>query len=410
MADYQRPRMARRTVLTGVGAAALMLAAGRLPAFAKTVPAHGKAMTDGAKAGKTRLAYISSYTPEGKGITLWRADGATGALELLKTFETSNPSWIVLDSKRRFLYAVNENEPEGGVTSYSVDVTTGELTKISEVSSKGKWPCHISVTPDDRHLLVANYGTGTVSVFPTDNGIIGEAADIEGNPGALNPAQARDNPPGQTAPSDHGGPHFHMTQTDPAGRFVIVNDAGRDQILRFGIDAASGKLSPAAIPAIDAEPGSAPRHFVFHPNGRILYNLQEQDGIIAVYDYDPATAGMKLRQSLSFLPGGFAGSFLGSEIAISPNGRFLYAATRIHDAITQFAINRDGSLTYVEEVWTHTDYPRSFTITPDGTMLYACNQKGNAVTSFHIEEKSGALDFTGIFTPVASPVCMVFLT
>jgi 6-phosphogluconolactonase len=388
------PALRRRLFLGGAGGAALLLAGPRARA----------------QTGPERLAYVGSYTPEGKGITLWRVNTGNGAMTLVSTFETENPSWIALDPQGRVLYAVNENEPEGGVTAFAVDRSSGALTKINSVSSHGKWPCHLSVHPSGKFAFAANYGTGTVAVFPLQpNGALGEASDVVGDPGPAAPAQAADSPPGQTAPSDHAGPHMHMVQSDPQGKFIIVNDAGRDRILRYTLDLATGKLTPAATPPIATEPGAAPRHFVFHPNGRIFYNLQEQDGMVTVYDYDPDTAGMKERQSVSVLPPGFAGSFLASELGISADGHFIYAATRLHDAISVLSVAEDGRLTRIGEAWTRGDYPRSFTLSPDGTMLFACNQRGNEVTAFRVNRSQGALDFVGQYAPVGSPACMVFL-
>lgn len=387
------PRLSRRRLLGCGGAAALLFAGSRT--FAQP--------------GGERLAYVGSYTPEGKGITLWRVNTGDGAMTLVNTFETENPSWIALDAQNRVLYAVNENDPVGSVTAFAVDRTTGTLTKINSVSSHGKWPCHLSVHPSGKFVLVANYGTGTVAVFPVAaNGALGEVSDVQGDPGPLNPAQAADSPPGQTAPSDHSGPHMHMVAADPQGRFIIVNDAGRDRILRYTLDLATGKLVSVLVP-VAAEPGSAPRHFVFHPNGRIFYDLQEQDGMLTVYDYDPDTAALKEKQTVSVLPPGFAGSFLASELAISPDGHFIYAAVRLHDAISVLSVAADGRLTRIGEAWTRADYPRSFTISPDGGMLFACNQRGNAITPFRINRTQGALDFVGRYAPVGSPACMVFL-
>ncbi|MDA8252476.1 MAG: lactonase family protein [Rhodospirillales bacterium] len=384
----------RRRMLAGSGAAALMLLTAR----------RGRAQPG------EHLAYVGSYTPEGKGITLWRANTGNGVMTLLNTFATENPSWIALDAQSRVLYAVNENEPEGGVTAFAVDRSSGALRQINAVSSRGKWPCHLSVHPSGKFVLVANYGTGTVAVLPiAENGALGEASDVQGDPGPLNPAQAADSPPGQTAPSDHAGPHMHMVESDPQGRFIIVNDAGRDRILRYTLDLATGKLAPAAVPPVATEPGSAPRHFVFHPNGRILYDLQEQDGMVTAYDYDPETAGLKEKQTLAVLPPGFAGSFLASELAISPDGHFLYAAVRLHDAISILSVAEDGRLTRIGEAWTRADYPRSFTIAPDGNMVFACNQRGNAITAFRVNRMQGALDFVGQYAAVGSPACMVFL-
>jgi 6-phosphogluconolactonase len=70
------------------------------------------------------------------------------------------------------------------------------------VDSQGKWPCHLSVHPSGKFVLVANYDTGNVSVFPIlANGGLGDPTDTESDTGALNPPKAADNPPGNFAPA-----------------------------------------------------------------------------------------------------------------------------------------------------------------------------------------------------------------
>ena len=109
------------------------------------------------------------------------------------------------------------------------------------------------------------------------------------------------------------------------------------------------------------------------------------------------------------LPKGFGGSNLCSELAVSPDGRFVYAAARGHDAIAELAVGAGGELTWASEAWSHADYPRSFAMDPAGRFLFACNQKGDAVTPFQIDPHSGGLTFTGQFVPVGAPVTMTFL-
>jgi len=111
-----------------------------------------------------------------------------------------------------------------------------------------------------------------------------------------------DDPPGQFAVSDHDSPHVHMVAADPSGQFVIANDAGLDLTLVWRFDSQAGRLLPADVPVVAAPSGSAPRHFAFHPNGRIFYNLYEHDAKIAVYDYDAAKGGLKPKQLVSALP------------------------------------------------------------------------------------------------------------
>jgi 6-phosphogluconolactonase (cycloisomerase 2 family) len=200
-----------------------------------------------------------------------------------------------------------------------------------------------------------------------------------------------------------------MVASDPTGQFVIANDAGLDLTLIWRLDMQTGRLLPSDMPVLEAPSGSAPRHFVFHPNGKYFYNLYEHDAKVAVYDYDGARGAMRLTQSVSTLPPKFAGSNLAAEILISPDGRFLYVSNRLHSTLAVFAIAEDGQLKLTSETWVHADYPRSAAIDPSGEIIFSCNQKGDSITSFHVNPASGALAFTGRFEPVGSPAVMVML-
>jgi len=189
---------------------------------------------------------------------------------------------------------------------------------------------------------------------------------------------------------------------------VVADDAGLDQILFWHLDLSSGKLSPAPSPLFVARPGSAPRHFVFDPDGHHFYQVFEQDSMLGAYSFDPDTGGLVEKQRLSTLPTGFAGSNLASELRISQNGRTLYAANRLHDTIAIFSVDAMGHVKSIGEEPTRGDYPRSITIDPTGHFLYSLNQNGDSITTFRIDPDSGALSFTGQFLPLGSPGVMVF--
>ncbi len=204
-------------------------------------------------------------------------------------------------------------------------------------------------------------------------------------------------------------PHMHMVAADPSGQFVIANDAGLDLTLVWRLDPQAGRLLPADVPVIAAPSGAAPRHFAFHPNGRVFYNLYEHDAKIAVYDYDASKGGFTPKQLVSTLPPKFGGSNLSSEIIVAANGRFLYVSNRLHSAVAIFSVASDGQLRMISETWVHADSPRSLTIDPSGEFLYSCNQKGDSITSFRIGAATGGLQFTGRFEPVGSPAVMIML-
>jgi 6-phosphogluconolactonase len=363
------------------------------------------------------LLYVGTYSnpagPEGshgngEGIYLFEMDPATGALTRRDLFKTdSNPSWLAFDPAGNHLYSANETD-RGTVSAYAVDRSSGKLTLLNTVSSEGDGPTHLDVHPGGKHVFVANYFSGTSTVLPIlDGGKLGKATDVQHHQGKVGPVHAASGPPGSFSISGHEKPHSHMIHTDPSGNFVLAADLGLDLIFIWKYDPQHGKLIPHS--QVSVPPGDGPRHFVFHPNKRWMDSIQEEASTLVAYDYDAAAGHLTPKQTLSTLPKGYGGTNFTSEIRISADGKFVYAGNRLHDTIAWFEINSSGALTFAGEEWTRGDYPRSFTIDPTGAFLYCCNQRSDHITAYRINQQTGALSFTGHFTPVGTPSVIVFL-
>jgi 6-phosphogluconolactonase len=130
---------------------------------------------------------------------------------------------------------------------------------------------------------------------------------------------------------------------------------------------------------------------------------------VMFFHFDPATGSLSPQQTISTLPPGFKGTSFTAEIVLSPDERFLYASNRLHDSIAIFSVNHDGRLSYVSETSTMGDYPRHIQIASGGAFLYACNQRSDSIASFRIDQRTGQLRFTGQYTGVGSPACIIFL-
>jgi 6-phosphogluconolactonase len=352
----------------------------------------------------------------GRGIHLFRVDRETGATTPHGIVEMgTSPSCLAVNAAGTRLYSANEtdrvgDDRQGTVSSFAIDRSDGKLKLLNTVRSGGAGPTYVSIHPTGRHLLVANYFGGSVSVLPIlADGTLGEASDVKVDAGKIGPTRATNAPPGSFAFSGHDRTHAHQIQSDPSGRFVIHVDLGLDRIFVWKFDAERGVLAPNDPPSVSLPPGDGPRHFHFHPNGRWFYSIQEEGSTIVKFDYDGASGQLTARQTISTLPPGFAGSNFCSEILVSSDGRFVYAGNRLHDSIGIFSIGADGNLTYVGEEWTRGNYPRSFTFDPTGRFLYCCNQRGDNVAVFRVDRKSGALHFTGHYAPVGNPSIVVFL-
>ncbi len=371
---------------------------------------------------RPQRAYLGTYSspqgPEGSkghgtGIVLCDLEPGTGELSQRQIFANpNNPAWLALDPKHRFLYSANETnnyngESSGSVSAYAIDAPSGGLTALNTVSSHGAGPAHLSVHPSGKFVFVANYAGGTIAVLrAASDGSIAETTFTRADSGAVGPAKASSAPRGSFAIGGHERTHAHMILADPSGRFVLWADLGMDRLLAAPFDAAQGTLGNPVETPLPA--GDGPRHFAFHPNGRWLYSLQEEASTLVRFDYDAATAKLTPRQTVSSLPHGFTGSNFTSEVRIREDGRFLYAANRLHDSIAWFSIAANGDLTWRGEAWTRGDYPRSFTIDPTSRFLYSCNQRADAVALFRLDPSTGALAFTGRYFPAGTPAAIVF--
>jgi 6-phosphogluconolactonase len=105
-----------------------------------------------------------------------------------------------------------------------------------------------------------------------------------------------------------------------------------------------------------------------------------------------------------------AANISGAEIAVHPNGKFVYTSTRGADTIVVFAIDADkGTLTPVERTPSGGKTPRNFAIDPSGAYLFAANQDSDNVVVFRIDARTGKLTPTGDILNAFAPVCVIFV-
>lgn len=67
----------------------------------------------------------------------------------------------------------------------------------------------------------------------------------------------------------------------------------------------NGKLN--LVTTFTAEPGTGPRHLVFHPNGQFAYLFGELDSTVRVLSYNKETGAFEELQKISTLPEEFDG-------------------------------------------------------------------------------------------------------
>jgi len=146
--------------------------------------------------------FIGTYTRRedhvdghAEGIYVYRFDEEEGVLEHVSTAGgIGNPSYLALHPGKPFLYSVSEiddynGKETGAVVSFSFDESSGNLTKINEVESRGTMPCHLSLDDNGSLLFAANYISGSFAVYGVSgNGALTESLSwVQREGGGVNP-------------------------------------------------------------------------------------------------------------------------------------------------------------------------------------------------------------------------------
>lgn len=344
--------------------------------------------------------YLGGYTapPQGRarGIGIYGFDRDSGAIDHLDTVEgIVNPSYLALGPDGTALYAVAEGEGQGAVIAYARDVHTGGLTELNRQPSGGIGPCHLSIDHGGRHVLVANYGSGSIAVLPIGGG------------GRLEPASDTVQHVGSSVhPERQEGPHAHMIASSPDGRYVYATDLGADRIFGYTLDD-GGNLAAVPEAGAPAEPGAGPRHFAFSPDGRSVYVINELDSTVTSYSYDEATGQLTPRQTVPALPDGFDGDSSCAHIVVSSDGRHIYGSNRGHDSIAIWAVDGNGALEFLQWAASGGQTPRNFALLPDGLWLLVANQDSDSIVVMRRDPESGVPEEPGTTYEAPSPCCLV---
>jgi 6-phosphogluconolactonase len=274
----------------------------------------------------------------------------------------------------------------------------GQLAAFGSVGSGGENPVDIGFLAEGRFLVVASYTSGTV-------GLVRVGPD--GAPQDLCQIITLERPG-----YDAGRPLVsmpHGVAICPEGNFVLIPNKGLDCVFVFRFDPA-GQLVPADVPYAACKTGTGPRHAAFHPTLPILYVVGELGCSVQVFHWDAATGALHDEQVVSTLPGVAVGDNLAAEIAVSADGRSVYASNRGHDSIANFRVNeRTGLLGPAMCTSCLGKEPRFFALAPNGRSLHVANQESDTITSFPLNE-AGEMGAGFVSAHVASPSSICFAT
>ncbi|GGX71953.1 lactonase family protein [Streptomyces anandii] len=344
-------------------------------------------MADGGR--QERRAFIGSFTAAGgPGVVTAAVAEPDGSLILLSAADdVRDPSYLALSPDGGTLYAVSETT-EGAVAAYRVKDGAIELT--GPPVRVGGSPTHLSLL--NGHVLTANYGSGSVSAVPlrSDGRLAHAPSGILWHTGS-GPHEKRQREP-----------HAHQVQPDPAGRWAVSVDLGTDSVRVCTLE--GGAL--ALHREIALRPGSGPRHLAFHPAGRHAYVVNELTPTVTVCHWDGETGSLRPVAETPLLPAAPAGDAYPSGIAVAPDGRFVWVATRGENVLSAFAVEADGErLRPLGTVPCGGDWPRALTLS--GGFLYVANERSGDVTWFAVDQSTGLPERAGaVGVPAASCVVL----
>ena len=309
-----------------------------------------------------------------------------------------SPGFLTLHPNGKILYSVGRWETGTGAVGYHIN--KGELKEFTRMACPDGGGCHIAVHPSGKFLLTAQYGGGSVALFPLDpSGKLGEPTVTEHEGGS------------KVVERRQQSPHPHWTGFSPDGKYALVPDLGLDQIVIYKVDSSQPSITRHGVG--QSVPGGGPRHMRFSTNGNFIYLLNELTLSVTTFEWDAAKGTAKtLTTEPALSEQDKEGETFNSsaEILVHPNGRFAYSSNRGHDSVTVYRANpKSGKLKVVQVQPVRGAFPRNINLSPNASWLLAAGADSNTVAAHRVDADTGKLTYQrGSVVNVPSPICILF--
>ena len=319
------------------------------------------------------FVYVSNAEDGNIGLYTLEKDGSLKPGERYEAGKIVMPMSVSPDRKR--LFAAVRTKPFA-VLTYAIDRKSGALKQLGSGPLAESFP-YIYVDKTGRFLLGASYGANLVSVNPIGkDGKVGK--------------------PLQVIPTARNA---HSIITDKTNKYAFVPHLGTDQIFQFKFDAKSGKLTANTPATVQIKQGYGPRHIIMSGDNKFAYLLSELVATITTLSLDPKTGLLKEESVASFLapdsklqPGAprptpgrnVDNDIWASDLHLTPNGKYLYAAERTSSTIGAFSVDgATGKLTYMSSTPTEPQ-PRGFRVDPTGKYVVVTGEKSDTISVYAI--------------------------
>lgn len=353
---------------------------------------------------KKEILYVGTFSVRGsQGVYAFSFDRTKRTLKLLQTVPSlESPSYLTVHPSGKFLYTVNRGRADamdngGSVSAYGIDPKTGKLNGLNNRPSYGDDPCYISIDKTGQYAFISHYNGGLVVLPIFDDGLIGSPSDAKKYFGRGVNEKRQETP------------HIHSAVISPDNRFLYVSDLGTDKIYIYEFNVDNGRL--VSTSEVQVSPGSGPRHFTFHPNGKFAYLAEELTSSVCAFSVNKTTGALTvLEDTLNSLPANFSGPNTSADIHTDIKGKYVYMSNRGLNALSIFSIAPTGKLALLGHQPTSGKTPRNILIDPKGEFIFVANQDTDSIVLFRINPKTGKLVQIGKPVKVPSPVCLKLLT
>ncbi len=350
---------------------------------------------------ETWQVYFGTSGPGAEGIYRSTFDTATGKLSpTALAAPIGSPGFLAAHPKGGTLYAVATQDRVPVVAAYRIG-KDGALSVLNTSPIGDGGGAHIGVHPSGKFLLTAQYGGGSVALFPLDaDGRVGTATLTEHEGGSRVFERRQD------------APHPHWVGFSPDGRYALVPDLGLDGIVIYRVNLETPAIERHGFAA--SAPGGGARHMRFSPDGRFIYLLDELSLAVTTFAWDAATGTARKLATVPTLSEEVKAkeAFIsGAEILVHPSGRFVYTSNRGHDTVSVFQADPATSALKVVQVQpVRGAFPRNINLAPGAGWLLAAGADSNTISVHKVNQDTGELTYQtkGVIN-VPAPICILFV-
>ena len=338
------------------------------------------------------VAYVGCYTNDtSKGIHMYDMDVEKGHLTHRNIIDIDNPSYITFSNSGKFLYSICDS----GVSAYAI-LDDGNLEIMNTISINGMRGCHISMTKNDKFLVVSGYHDGKITVlYVNDDGSLGYIADEVFHKGLGSIAER------------NFRPHVNWSTFTPDDEMLCVCDLGIDQIKIYEFNHANGKLKLYDI--IRTQQESAPRQMTFSADGKFAYVVCELKNYINVYSYDNTKKErFEFIQNIFTVRRDHKSNSAASHFIFTNDGNNAICSNAGDNTVTMYKVDKKtGFLNSLSSLPISGDYPKYINLFPDDKHLMSMNQEGNSITIFTVNYEKGLIVMNGHPMEISHPNNMI---